>query len=77
MKLLTKDVPSVSEGKTTPDFGRGWSDSKVCQDKLSLFEINCLEGKMTFGDPFEDSGVVVARTRAYSECSSPKKMVKQ
>jgi len=22
------------------------------------FENNCLEGKMTFGEPFEDSGVV-------------------
>jgi len=27
---------------------------------LSTFENSCLEGEMTFGDPFEDSGVVVA-----------------
>ena len=26
---------------------------------LSTFEINCLEGKSTFGDPFQDSGVAV------------------
>ena len=27
---------------------------------LSTFENSCLGGEMTFGDPFEDSGVVVA-----------------
>ena len=31
--------------------------STSCQDTLSAFENNCLEGKLTSGDPFEDSGV--------------------
>ena len=31
--------------------------SKAQQDAISTFENNCLEGNMTFGDPFEDSGV--------------------
>jgi hypothetical protein len=27
-------------------------------DTVLTFENNCLQGKLTFGDPFEDSGVV-------------------
>ena len=29
--------------------------------RFSTFEIHCLEGKLTFGDPLQDSGVVAAR----------------
>ena len=43
---------------STPEFWRGGIHAKACQDTLSTFENSCLEGEMTFGDPFEDSGVV-------------------
>ena len=36
----------------------GVNSFQPCQDTVSPFENNCLEGEMTFGDPFEDSGVV-------------------
>ena len=31
---------------------------KACQDTIPTFEDQCLEGKLSFGDPFLDSGVV-------------------
>ena len=34
-------------------------NSKPCQDTVSTFENYCLEGKLTFGDPFLDSGMAV------------------
>ena len=30
----------------------------MCQDTLSTFENHCLAEELSFGDPFEDSGVV-------------------
>ena len=36
---------------------KGINHSKACQDSLFTSINNYLEGKVTFGDPFEDSGV--------------------
>ena len=38
----------------------GVNDNRPCPDTVSTFEIHCLAGEFTFGDPFQDSGVVVA-----------------
>ena len=40
--------------------------SKASQDTLVSFGTHCLEGEMSFSDPFEDSGVVGVRLADYS-----------
>ena len=36
---------------------------RPCQDAVSTFENHCLAGESTFGDPFQDSGVVRPATK--------------
>ena len=50
---------------STPECWSGYINSKPRISAVSTFEIHCLEGKLTFGDPFLDSGV--ARARACSK----------
>jgi len=52
---------------TTPECWRGYVDSKAPILALSTFEIHCLESKLTFGDPFLDSGVVGGGVRIHPE----------
>ena len=46
----------------TPECWSGQIRPKECQDTVSIFEIHCLEGKLIFGDPLLDSGVVALWT---------------
>jgi len=39
--------------------GGGSGLRKACQDTMFTFEDHCLEGKLTFGNPLQGSGVVV------------------
>ena len=48
----------------TPECCRGSIHSKACQDTPLTFEDHCLEEEITFGDPFEDSGVAGAAFEA-------------
>ena len=36
----------------------GVNENRTHLSAVSAFEIHCLAGKLTFGDPFQDSGVV-------------------
>ena len=41
----------------------GLSENRPCPETVSTFENHCLAGELTFGDPFQDSGVVRLVTR--------------
>ena len=52
-----KDYFHTISSHTTPECWSGSIHSKPSQDTVSTFETHCLEGKLTFGDPFLDSRV--------------------
>ena len=55
----TQRPPRQGVGPTPPECWSGYIHSNPCQDTASTFEnLLCLEGKLTCGDPFSDSGGV-------------------